>query len=172
MLIAIIAAVIFLIFGFVVFRGAPYVPSHVGEVKGAFDHLYDLNAKSVLVDVGSGDGLILRLAAARGARAIGIELNPVLVLITRLLSLSNNRVSVRLGDFWLCDLPKDTTVVYAFSVSRDAKKLAVKMQREAERLDRSLDLITYGADLKDRKIIKTYRGHRLYTFDPLHGDEA
>lgn len=172
MIVLYIFAGLVVMFGFVVFRGAPYVPSHSVEVKRAFEQLYKLNKNSVLVDVGSGDGIILRLAAERGAKAIGIELNPLLVLFSRLRSLGNDKISVRFGDFWLHSLPDDTTVVYAFSVSRDQKKLALKLQREADRLQRPLDLLTYGAGLKDIELLKSHRGHKLYQFIPLQTRKA
>ena len=37
-----------------------------------------------LLELGCGDGKILKLAAATGVYAVGIELNPILVLIARL----------------------------------------------------------------------------------------
>src|SRR5579863_3157455 len=92
---------IVLIFGIVVFRGAPYVPSHRRFARAAFRTLYPLSDKDVLVDLGSGDGIILRLAAERGARAVGYEINPILVAITWLFGHHNPKISVRLADIWL-----------------------------------------------------------------------
>ncbi len=163
---------VILLFGFVVLRGAPYVPSHRRDVKRAFDELYELSEKDVLVDVGSGDGIILRQAAARGAKAVGYELNPALVAVSRFLSRGDPKVSVRLGDFWLAPLPADTTVVYGFIVTRDAKKMAKKLQAEADRLGRGLYFISYGSELKDVRKLKGLGAHHLYRFDPLHGGEA
>lgn len=53
------------IFGVVAFRGAPYVPSHPAQVRKAFTELYALNKKDVVLDAGSGDGLVLRIAAKK-----------------------------------------------------------------------------------------------------------
>jgi hypothetical protein len=61
---------IFLFFGLVVFLGAPYVPSHRKDVKKAFEH-FDINNSDLLVDAGSGDGLVLRIASSFGAKAVG-----------------------------------------------------------------------------------------------------
>ncbi|HEU4716091.1 MAG TPA: hypothetical protein VFS14_04660, partial [Candidatus Saccharimonadales bacterium] len=66
-----ILCAVVLLFGFVVFRGAPYVPSHKKDVAIAFEELYEVGKNDVVVDVGSGDGIILRMAAKRGARAVG-----------------------------------------------------------------------------------------------------
>ena len=160
-------AAIVILFGFVVFRGAPYVPSHKREVIRAFDELYPLAARDVVVDVGSGDGIILRLAHARGARAIGYELNPALVVISRFLSRHEKGVEVYLSDFWFTPLPSETTVVYGFMVTRDIHKMAAKMQNEASRLGRPLYFISYGSIIKNREAIKQLGAHHLYRFDPL-----
>jgi hypothetical protein len=158
-----------LLFGFVVFRGAPYVPSHRTDVAKAFDDLYKVGKRDVVIDVGSGDGIILRMASARGARAVGYELNPALVLLSRFFSRRDKNVTVHLSDFWLAKLPQDTTLVYAFAVERDVKKLAAKMQEEADRLGHDLHVISYGSELKNPKEVRTVGAHHLYVFKPLHG---
>ena len=156
-----------LTFGIVVFRGAPYVPSRRRYIKQAFTELYRLGSNDVLVDVGSGDGIVLRIASEYGARAIGLELNPVLVLISRLLSRGDKKVRVSLADFWLTPLPDETTVVYAFMVTRDIKKIIKKMQSEADRLGRPIGFITYGNRLPGRQYDRALVGYALYTFVPL-----
>ena len=155
-----------LLFGFVVARGAPYVPSHRRYVRLAFRDLYDLSDKDVLVDLGSGDGIVLRLAAERGARAIGYELNPVLVLVSKLLARGNPLVSTKVADFWLIDLPQETTVVYAFSVSRDIAKLEKKLQQTATKNGHAVWLITYGAKPKSLQPVRELHAHTLYRFEP------
>ncbi len=88
------------VFGIVVFRGAPYVPSQRRQLAIAFDELYPLGHTDMLVDIGSGDGIVLREATRRGAKAVGYELNPILVIISKLLSRNDVRVRVELADFW------------------------------------------------------------------------
>lgn len=163
-----ILAIIVLAFGWVVFRGAPYVPSQNRYIRRAFTQLYPLNSHDVLVDVGSGDGVVLRRAAQFGAKAIGYELNPVLVVISRFLSRTQPTVRVELADFWKTDLPDDTTVVYAFLVTRDVKKMIQKMQTEATRLQRQLSFISYGNVLPGMTPDKTLDAYGLYSFYPLH----
>jgi hypothetical protein len=155
------------IFGFVVFRGAPYVPSHRRQVERAFDDLYKLGEKDVMVDAGSGDGIVLRLAARRGAGAIGYELNPILVGLSRFLSRRDTKTQVHLADFWRVKLPAETTLVYGFMVERDIEKMARKLQQECERLGRPLHFISYGAMIKDRPTLSDLGAHHLYVFTPL-----
>lgn len=163
---------IVLLFGFTVFRGAPYVPSKKQDLTRAFDDLYVLSADDVVVDIGSGDGIVLREAARRGATAVGYELNPVLVALSRWLSRRDHRVTVRLADFWRVSLPDDTTVVYTFGESRDIEKMAQKVAGEASRLKRPLNFISYGFRLRDQKPIRTAGAHHLYRFDPLQPAKA
>lgn len=160
------------LFGLVVFRGAPYVPSLKRYARQALSELYPLSDKDVLVDVGSGDGIVLRLAAERGARAIGYELNPVLVIISRFLSRRNSLVSVHLADFWLTPLPKDTTVVYVFAATRYVKKMITKLQAEADSLGRPIRIIIHGNVFPGIQADSTMSAYSLYTFYPLQGIEA
>lgn len=160
-----IVAILVLIFGFVVVFGAPYVPSLRKEVRGAFVELYPLTKQDTVVDLGSGDGSVLLEASKREAVCIGIELNPLLVLISRL------RIGkyghVMLGNMWALELPAGTTLVYAFTVSRDTKRLTHYMQKEANRLNKSLVLMTFGAGLPKQTPVKVLKAHSLYEFMPL-----
>jgi len=162
---------IVLTFGFVVFRGAPYVPSRRRYIHEAFSKLYPLTKNDVLIDIGSGDGIVLRLASEFGARAIGYELNPILVIISRFMSRRDKNVSVNLADFWLAPLQTDTNVVYAFIVTRDVKKFVKKMEREVARLGHPLYVVLYGNKLPGRTADKSLGGYRLYTFSPLQIDK-
>ncbi|HJP80842.1 MAG TPA: class I SAM-dependent methyltransferase [Candidatus Saccharimonadales bacterium] len=163
-----ILGLIVLIFGVVVFRGAPYVPSRRKDVRRAFEELYPLSQQDVVVDIGSGDGVVLREAAMHGARAVGYELNPILVVISRLLSRSyKNRISIHLADFWHRTLPDDMTAVYTFGESRDIERMAKKVGEEATRLGRPIYFISYAFKLRDRAPEKEVGAHVLYKLEPL-----
>lgn len=167
-----IFAGIVLAFGFVVFWGAPYVPSKKKDLAQALDKLYPVDKDDVLIDIGSGDGVVLRAAAKRGARAIGYELNPILVAISNFLSRRESRVSSHVANFWYIKLPPETTVIYVFAVSRDIAKLTRKLDAEALRLNKSFKVITYGSEVPDRKAVATVGAHNLYEFTPLQTREA
>lgn len=167
--IVIIIGILVVSFGFTAFFGAPYVPSRRRLVKKAFKELYAVSADDVVVDIGSGDGKVLRIAAAMGARGIGFELHPVLVLASKLLSRRQPKVTVLWRDIWHSRLPTDTTLVYIFSVSRDSKRMTDKLTLEATRLKRPLVVMTYGSELYELKPIKTLDAYFLYTVPPLHG---
>ncbi len=156
------------LFGFVVFRGAPYVPTRGRDIKHLLDEIYPLGADDLLVDIGSGDGLVLRAAARKGARALGYELNPVLVVVSRLLSRRHQNIEVKLADFWLVSFPEATTVVYTFGDARDINKMALKTQNEASRLGKKLIFISYGFSLKDYQPVISSGPFFIYQINPLH----
>lgn len=162
-----VAVTLFLIFGFVVFFGAPYVPARLGHVRAAFDELYSVSDKDTLVDLGSGDGKVLREAARRGATAVGVELNPILVILTRLMSWGDKTVRVQLGSMWLMTFPAETTVVYVFGTSRDIAKIERKINKEATRLGRALYVLSYGFELTDAQLVQRNDSHHLYKVTPL-----
>lgn len=165
-------AIIVLLFGFVVLRGAPYVPSKRKEIRQAFEELYPLKETDVLVDIGSGDGIVLREASRRKAQAVGYELNPILVLISRWLSRGDKRVKVRCVDFWRTKLPANTTVVYTFGESRDIRKMAGKVEDEATTLNRTIVFISYGFQVPGQHAEKNIGAYYLYRYSPLHNKKA
>ena len=165
----IVGIALFVSFGLVVLRGAPYVPSHHREVVRALSELYPLGPADTLVDIGSGDGVVLREAARRGARAVGYELNPFLVTVSRLLSRHDPHVLVRLADAWVSAYPDETTVVYIFAVTRDLPKVVAKLRAHVTATGRPLSLICYGSQPSDLEPTALLGGHGLYTISPLQG---
>lgn len=163
---------IVLLFALAVLFGAPYVPSQPRYVRRAFRDLYPLTEKDTLVDIGAGDGIVLRLARERKAAAVGYEINPLLVLLGRWLSRRDERVRVVLRNFWHQPLPSETTVVYAFSVHRDGKRLADKLRKEANRLGRPLALLCLGSPLPGLTPEATLDAYFLYRFTPGHTKEV
>jgi len=157
--------------GFTAFTGAPYVPSKPREVKRAFTKLYKLSAKDVVVDIGSGDGLVLRAARRQGARAVGYEINPVLVLVAKWMSRHDAGIEVRLANFWRRSLPDDTTVVYTFGDDRDIKRMYDRVVAEATRIGRPLWFISYGFNLPGIEPTRSEGAYFLYRCEPLRTDQ-
>ena len=172
MLIWIVAALV-LLGGFMVAFGAPYVPTRPRELRRAFGELYNVKPTDCLVDIGSGDGVVLRaFIRLSGRRAVGYEINPVLVFVSKIISRHHPAIEIHLANFWRAEFPVDTTVVYVFGDSRDIRRIQRKVQAEASRLGRPLHLISYGFQLADQKPIKQRGAHFLYTITPLQGKKA
>jgi hypothetical protein len=151
-----------LLFGVTAFTGAPYVPSQRRELRRAFRELYPLSDEDFLVDIGAGDGVVLRVAREFGAHGVGYEINPVLVLVARLL-----KTDVRLANMWTAPFPEASTVVYTFGDARDIKKMYAKVRTEATRLGRPLAFITYGFEVPGEVSERQYRAYHLYHVNPL-----
>ena len=152
--------------GFVAFTGAPYVPSRRPDIQRVFTDAYPLQASDTVVDIGSGDGVVLREVSKLGAKAIGYEIHPLLVALTWLLSRRDARVSVRLANFWRTPLPDTTTVVYTFGDDRDIAKMYARVQQEAGRIGRSLTFVSYAFAVPNRTPDITDKSYYIYTVKP------
>ena len=110
---------------------SPFVPTSkktVGEMLAEIDAI---EGKTVL-DLGSGTGDIILAAARKGARAIGVEINPFLVWITRWRirrARLSDRATVIRGDFFKMPLPR-ADVVTLYLMSGPTAKLRPKMIEE------------------------------------------
>lgn len=153
--------------GFVAFTGAPYLPSKRRDVAQAFTKLYKLRSNDLLVDIGAGDGVVLREASRRGAHAIGYEIHPLLVAIAKLLSRNDEKVMVVMANFWTVEIPANTTVVYTFGDGRDIGKMHQKVQAEANRIGHELAFISYAFEVPGVAAHKTVGAHHLYKVKPL-----
>lgn len=153
--------------GFVALTGAPYVPSKRRDVERAFTELYKLANTDVLVDIGSGDGKVLRLASSYGAKAVGYEIHPVLVAIAKWLSRNDPNVSVHLANFWTAKLPIDTTVIYTFGDTRDIGKMYKKAKEAAKLHNKTIAFISYAFEVDGIAPDKTVGAHHLYVLAPL-----
>lgn len=151
-----------LIFLVTVLIGAPYVPSRNAEVRKAFKNLYPLGKKDLIIDLGSGDGKILKAASEFGARSVGIELNPILVLISKLRLRKDKKARVVCRDYFHYDFPAETTVVYLFSEDRDMPKLVQYIEKQAARIGHPIYLISYAFKAEKYKAEKTYQAYYLY----------
>lgn len=171
MLLYIVGAIVVFL-GISAFFGAPYVPSRRRDLQPMFDTLYPLTAKDTVLDIGSGDGLVLREVSRRKAKAVGYEIHPFFVVVSKLLSARYKNVTIKWANAWKAPFPDDVTLVYIFSVGRDAKKLDRKVQEEVNRLGRAVSLVCYGNPLPNRKANKTLGAYYLYKFEPLHLSKA
>lgn len=164
----IIAAIVFALFVVTIFRGAPYVPTHPSSLNVLFDDLLEISDADLVIDIGSGDGSVLRAAAKRGVTALGYEINPVLVCVSKLLSLKyGRRVQIKIADFWLVKFPAQTTIVYTFGESRDIKKMYEKVRSEAVRLQKDLRFVSYGFEVPNVKPIVRSNAMNVYRITPL-----
>ena len=158
--------IVLAIFLLTVFRGAPYVPSRRRDVERVFDELYHLQPNDVLVDLGSGDGKICLEAAKRGAKAVGYEINPMLVLISRWRARGEAKAKFLLRDFWRSKLPTSVTVVYIFGDGRDITKMVDWVEAQATRLKHPIYVLSYAFEVPSRVLTARNDVHFLYEIKP------
>ena len=156
---------LFFLFALFAFTGAPYVPTLRSEAEKVFKKIYRLGRKDLVVDLGSGDGTVLVAAAKCGAKVYGIELNPILVLISRFRLRKFKHARVDFGNIFNCKFPAETTVVYLFGEDRDIMKFAKKIRDESARLKKPLFVISQGFEIPGLVAQKTERAFFLYKID-------
>ena len=116
------------------FIGAVYVPTPMKNVRRMLE-LAKVGPDDVLYDMGSGDGRIIITAAEEyGARAIGIEADPIRVAYTNWRISRKGlkeKVSVVRKNFYKTDL-SDATVISVYQGIEINKKLGEKFLKELE----------------------------------------
>jgi ribosomal protein L11 methylase PrmA len=112
-------------------NGAIYIPTDRILVEKMLD-VTELKPTDTLVDLGSGDGRLVIAAAKRGARAVGYEINPILVWLSKRNAKRagvSDRATFYAKDFWSADL-SPYSVVTVFGIGHIMKRLERKLQAE------------------------------------------
>lgn len=144
-------------FVFIVFFGAPYLPTKKASLKRLFSSI-KFKAGSKLVDLGSGDGVVLQIASEYGLRARGIELNPFLYIISGLRLRNNERVKVELGSMWGYDI-SDADVIFIFQHTNFLPKLTDKIKAEAQR---GALVVSFGFEVPTLTLSREVEGFFVY----------
>jgi hypothetical protein len=119
-------------FGIGAFLGAPYLPILNRDSRRLLD-LAGLKPGQTLIDLGSGDGRLLRAAASQGIRCIGYEINPYLVVASRIVCWRYRKlVTIHTADFWRIKLPP-ADAIYIFAMDRYMARLDAKFRAEITR---------------------------------------
>jgi SAM-dependent methyltransferase len=114
---------------FPITQGAMFHPSARVRVRTFLDHV-PMKAGDLLVDIGCGDGRVLRAAKRRyGVRALGFEVNPLAYALARLCTIGMEGIEVRLRNFWNVDIG-DADVVFCYLFPDVMGRLAQKLVRE------------------------------------------
>jgi SAM-dependent methyltransferase len=155
-----VGILVVLVYGFVLFYGAPYFPSLKPHLKAALD-LLDMKEDQVIYDLGCGDGRFLKAAAKRGYRAVGYELNPFVFAYAWITTLKyGSRVKVRWGNFWNADISK-ADAVFVFLLDKYMAKLDTKLKTEGKK---GLKLASHTFKIPGRKIVAKKYGVFLYKY--------
>jgi len=141
LLIPIVLALAALIFMIIFLFGPPYVPTPMPVIKQLIQ-ICRISNKDIVVDLGSGDGRMLVEAARQGALSKGWEINPFLVLWTKIYALSfgvGKNVQIY-GKSYTSAKLKDATIVFIYNLPRYMPELEKIMKRD---LKKGSCIVTY-----------------------------
>jgi hypothetical protein len=154
------SVIIVLLFSFVVLFGAPYLPVLGPQKTQALDML-GLKPGQTLLELGCGDGRVLRAAAQRGLKVVGYELNPILVVIAFLTTWKYRRqVRIIWGDYWRKDWP-EMQGIFTFLLPKYMKKLDTKIMQSKHK---PVKLVSFAFEIPGRKPDKQHNGLFLYKY--------
>ncbi|MCL4364148.1 class I SAM-dependent methyltransferase [Patescibacteria group bacterium] len=123
-------------------KGSPYVATRsrrVEEILGSAD----LKKGKLFIELGSGDGRVVRMAAKKyGIKGIGVDVNPLLIFWSKILGKKN--IDFRTENIFTADLSK-ADYVYIFLMPKLIEELAKKMDRE---LKKGAVVISHGFPVK------------------------
>ena len=116
----------------------------------------------VLYDLGSGDGKIILKAAKSAGKTIGIEIDPLRVLISRIrIKLSNlNNVKVIQDNFYKINV-RNADVVTLFLLPKTMERIENKLRKE---LRKGARIVSYRFVFKNWKPIKIDETNKIYLY--------
>lgn len=118
--------------------GSPYVPTKQKEVEYILKKA-ELKKDQVLIELGSGDGRVIRTAVSRyKVQGIGVEIHPLLLLWSKLycriqkLPLKSGSITFKRENFFKTDVTK-ADVIFLFLMPNTLKKLREKFIKECKK---------------------------------------
>ena len=147
-------------FCFVVFFGPPYLPTLGRSMETALD-LLELKPGQTMLELGSGDGRVLLAAAKRGVNVVGIELSPVLVVISWLRTRRyRKQVRIMWGNYFQVTWPP-AEAIFTFMLPRQMAKLDHRIERWHEA---PVKLASFSFAIPGKKPAKQKDGVLLYEY--------
>lgn len=145
--------------------GAPWAPTRIASIKRAFDDI-GVGEQDVVVDLGAGDGAIVRQAASLGAQAIGYELSPIMWMIAYIRTLTLKNAHVRYKNFFHATLPHNTTVIFFFLMPKHMERVARYIAHQ-QLSDKTL-ILSYAFPFSGVTPVRVYREKKcapLYVYE-------
>lgn len=144
--------------------GAPYAPTRLKVVRQAFDKL-KIGPGDVLVDLGAGDGSIVKEAGKRGATAMGYELSPIMWLVAFLRTWRLPKTKIYWRNFYKQQFPQ-ATIVFAFLMPANMPR--VRQFLEQQEMSHGRYFLSYMFPLKNVEPVTTVRAEKcgpIYVYD-------
>lgn len=161
MTIFILIGVVFMLFALAVFFGAPYLPTLKPQINDALDML-DLKKGQTMLELGSGDGRVMLAAAKRGWNVVGYEINPLLVIISWVITLRYRRqVKIVWGSYWRKAWP-ECDGIFTFLLDRYMVRLDEHIWLNCKKPVR---VVSFAFKIPGKRIARRKKGIYLYTYD-------
>ncbi|MFX1449652.1 MAG: SAM-dependent methyltransferase [Promethearchaeota archaeon] len=147
-----------------IFLDAPWVPTSKKQIRKMLEFA-ELQPNEILYDLGSGDGRILIMAATEfNARAVGIELNALLVAYSNFrifLERLQDKVQVKWGNIFLRDI-SEADVVTMYLLQQTNNRMMKKLREELKPGARVVSYVYTFPDWEPTKTDKEFKLN-LYT---------
>lgn len=154
----VLGIIVFILFSFVIIYGAPFLPTLKKQVDPAIK-LMGLKPGQTLLELGSGDGRVLIAAAEAGLNAVGYELNPILVIYSRIKTRKyRKQIKIIWGNYWKKTWP-DTDGIYVFLLRPFMEKLNTKI---IQNYKKPIILVSFAYKLPNR--VEDIEKHGLYLY--------
>src|SRR4030042_1836639 len=140
---------------------APWWRTNTKTAK-AICKLAEIGSKDVIYDLGCGDGEVLIQSAKLGTRGIGIEIDPLRVIIAKIRIYKNNlnrKIFIKRKNFFEEDI-SEASVIIVYLIPQTLKKLLPKFKKE---LKKGTRIVSYRYEINlPLKKIDPKNNIRLY----------
>jgi SAM-dependent methyltransferase len=110
-------------------QGAMYTSTARVKIRAALEAV-NMKPGELLVDIGCGDGRVLRMARKHcGVHCLGFEINPIAFIKAKLFTAGRRGIEVRYSNFWKADLGK-ANIVSCYLFPDVMRRLGEKLGRE------------------------------------------
>ncbi len=143
--------------------GAQWVPADLNRIRRMLE-IAKLKHGEVLYDLGSGDGrIVIEAARSYKVKSIGVEIDPIRVLFSRLKLISHkleNIAQIRFANLFNVNL-SDADVVTLYLLPKTINKLKAKLSRE---LKKGCRIVSLQFPINNWKPIKVDRKFGIYVY--------
>ncbi len=143
-----------------IFRGSAYIPTPHKRVAQMVN-IANVQPTDTVLDFGSGDGRIVAAFIAAGAKqCIGIEINPLLVIYSKLrfLLTGKKNAHIYLKNIWKVDL-SEVDILTSYMTSCFTEKLEKKIKEE---MRPGAKVVSYDFPFPNLTLIKKEENVYLY----------
>jgi cyclopropane fatty-acyl-phospholipid synthase-like methyltransferase len=151
---------VYFIYAYVLNRGAVFYPSTHKAIEKVLK-LAKINKKDILIDFGSGDGVVVIETAKRGIKAIGYEMDPLLVKSSRkkIKKLGLEKLAeIRMANMYKADF-NEGTILYFYQFPEYLEKFEKLLDKN---LTKKIKVISNRYKFPNKKIHKSLDKIYLY----------